>query len=64
MILHVDKLHLYFLCSFCWYFHKIVWLFYFIILFLTASPFFITFPFINFGDFCQAKRDIILAEIW
>ena len=29
MILHVDKLHLYFLCSFCWYFLKIVWRFYF-----------------------------------
>ena len=29
VILHVDKLPLYFLCSFCWYFHKIVWWFYF-----------------------------------
>ena len=29
MILHVDKLPLYFLCSFCWYFHKIFWWFYF-----------------------------------
>ena len=26
---HVDKLPLYFLCSFCWCFHKIVWWFYF-----------------------------------
>ena len=29
MILYVDKLPLYFLCSFCWYFHKIFWWFYF-----------------------------------
>ena len=29
VILHVDKLPLYFFCSFCWYFHKIVWWFYF-----------------------------------
>ena len=29
VILHADKLPLYFLCSFCWYFHKIVWWFYF-----------------------------------
>ena len=29
VILHVDKLPLYFLCSFCWYFYKIVWWFYF-----------------------------------
>ena len=28
VILHVDKLPLYFLCFFCWYFHKIVWWFY------------------------------------
>ena len=29
VILHVDKLPFYFLCSFCWYFHRIVWWFYF-----------------------------------
>ena len=29
MVLHVDKQPLYFLCSFCSYFHKIVWWYYF-----------------------------------
>ena len=29
VILHVDKLTLYFLRYFCWYFHKVVWWFYF-----------------------------------
>ena len=29
VILHVDKLPLYFLCSFCLHFYKIVWWFYF-----------------------------------
>ena len=60
VILHGDNLPLYSLCSFCWYFHKIVYDFismkFLIAVFLPASPFILTSPFINFGDFCQPLR--------
>ena len=60
MILHVDKPPLYFLCSFCWYFHKIVWWFYFSEIsnccVFANLPYIPTSPFTNFGDFCQAPR--------
>ena len=57
LILHVDKLPLYFLCSFYWYFHKFVWWFYYneISNCCACQPprLFQPPPFINFGDFCQ-----------
>ena len=58
MILHADKLPLYFLCFFYWYFHNIVFISmkFLVAVFLPASPFILTFPFINFEDFCKSPR--------
>ena len=56
----VDKLPLYYLYSFCWYLHKIIWWFYFNEIsnccVFDSLPFIPTSPFINFGDFCQPPR--------
>ena len=59
VILHVNKVPSYFLWSFYWYFHKIIWLFIWMkfLIAVLASPFIPTpLPFINSGDFCQPPR--------
>ena len=60
---------MYFLCSFCWYFHKIVWWFYFNEIsnccVFANLPYIPTSPFINFGDFCKAPsllHPLLLSE--
>ena len=77
MILHVDKLALYFLCSFCWHFHKIVWWFHFkeisnccvfpnhpvysLWRFLPISQFIAPSPFIILAEICQSPRLLFLV---
>ena len=59
VIPHVNKVPSYFLWSFYWYFHKIVWWFIWMkfLIAVLVSPFIPTpLPFINFGDFCQPTR--------
>ena len=57
VILHVDKLALYFLCFFVDIFTSLfddfISMKFLIAVFLPVSPFIPTSPFINFGDFCQ-----------
>ena len=60
VILHVDKLALYFLCFFVDIFTSLfddfISMKFLIAVFLPVSPFIPTSPFINFGDFCQPPR--------
>ena len=60
---NVGKLPLYFKCSFCWYFHKIIWWFYFNE--ISNSSIFASLPVYYFGQNLPASLYILPSpSIW